>query len=137
MLDAMASLRRALRQVGGRPAELSALTGAELELVRLLRKRPGLSVAQAAQELRVAPNTVSTLVGRLAASGKVVREVDGTDRRVARLDLDPEVRRTLGAWRDRKTLTFSESLALLPSEDRERLDDFLAVLERLAGMVAS
>jgi DNA-binding MarR family transcriptional regulator len=135
LLDAMSSVRRVLRQRGRRPAELSKLTGAELELVRLLDRQPGLSVAQAAEELRVAPNTVSTLVSRLTASGTVRRQADGADRRVARLDLDPDVRRTIGAWRDRRASSLGDALAQLASEDRSRLEDFLPVLEQLAGMV--
>jgi DNA-binding MarR family transcriptional regulator len=135
LLDAMSSIRRVLRRNQARPAELSALTGAELELVRLVQKRPGLSVAQAAEELRVAPNTVSTLVSRLAAAGTLVRAADGADRRVARLDLDARVRVTLGAWRDRRASSLGNALARLSSEDLDRLDEFLPVLERLARMV--
>ena len=71
-------------------------------MVRFVQRRPGLSVAQAADEPPVAPNTVSTLVSRLVAAGTLVRGADGTDRRVAQLDLDPQVRGTLGAWRDRR-----------------------------------
>ncbi len=135
LLDAMSSIRRVLRRNQDRPAALSTLTGAELELIRLVQRRPGLSVAQAADELRVAPNTVSTLVSRLVAAGTLVRGADGTDRRVAQLDLDPQVRGTLGAWRDRRASSLGVALARLATEDRVRLDQFLPVLERLAGMV--
>ena len=135
LLDAMSSIRRVLRRNQDRPAALSTLTGVELELIRLVQRRPGLSVAQAADELRVAPNTVSTLVSRLVAAGTLVRGADGTDRRVAQLDLDPQVRGTLGAWRDRRASSLGVALARLATEDRVRLDQFLPVLERLAGMV--
>jgi DNA-binding MarR family transcriptional regulator len=135
LLDATPSIRRVLRRGKDRPAALAALTGAELELVRLIQRHPGVSVAQAAEELRVAPNTVSTLVSRLAAAGTLVREADGTDRRVARLDLEPKVRRTLGAWRDRRAASLGDALSRLSSEDMARLEDFLPVLERLAAMV--
>ena len=50
LLDAMSSIRRVLRRNQDRPAALSTLTGAELELIRLVQRRPGLSVAQAADE---------------------------------------------------------------------------------------
>ncbi len=135
LLDAMSSIRRVLRRNQDRPAALSTLTGAELELIRLVQKRPGLSVAQAADELRVAPNTVSTLVSRLVAAGTLVREADGTDRRVARLNLDAQVRHTLGAWRDRRASSLGQALARLSAEDRVRLDQFLPVLEGVAEMV--
>ncbi|HEY1635005.1 MAG TPA: winged helix-turn-helix transcriptional regulator, partial [Acidimicrobiales bacterium] len=65
LLTNIASIRRAGRRQAGRPVELSSLTGAQLELLRLVRRRPGVSIADAAQELRLAPNTVSTLVRQL------------------------------------------------------------------------
>ena len=50
------------------------LPTAQSELLRLVAARPGISVAEAARELRLAPNTVSTLVGRLADQGLLSRE---------------------------------------------------------------
>ena len=63
LLGTMASIRRSGRLVASRPVELSALTGSQVDLVRLVRRRPGVSVTEAAAELRLAANTVSTLVG--------------------------------------------------------------------------
>jgi DNA-binding CsgD family transcriptional regulator len=76
---------RARPEVEGpaRPEELSQLTGSQLELVRLLRHRPGLSVSQVADELNLAPNTVSTLVRQLVDAGLVVRGCQQAERRVA------------------------------------------------------
>ena len=45
LLATMASIRRSGRLLARRPVELSTLTGAQLELVRLVRRRPGVSVA--------------------------------------------------------------------------------------------
>ena len=120
LLEALSAVRRAVRRHTDRPAELSALTGAQLELVRLLRREPGVSIADAAARLHVAPNTVSTLVGQLADSGVVERRVDGVDRRVVRLTLTPGVRRRV------------EAMARLPAADRLRLDDAVQALVRLA-----
>ena len=79
----MAAIRRSGRLVG-RPPELSELTGAQLDLVRLVGRRPAVSVAQAAAELRLAANTVSTLVRQLTDAGLLLRRVDPVDRRIAR-----------------------------------------------------
>src|SRR5580704_4188487 len=87
LLGAMGAIRRSGRRHAGRPEELSQLTGSQLELVRLLRHHPGLSVNQVAEELNLAPNTVSTLVRQLVDAGLVVRGCQEADRRVARLDL--------------------------------------------------
>jgi hypothetical protein len=52
LLEAVSAIRRAARRRVGRPVELSVLTGAQLELVRLLRREPGVSIADAAARLR-------------------------------------------------------------------------------------
>ena len=133
LLDALATLRRAIRRRAARPESLSSLTGAQAELVRLLRRRPRTSIADAAAELGLAANTVSTLVRQLAEAGLVVRGVDGTDRRVARLDLRPSVRRTVEAWRDRRLDALDDALAALPRADRAALEAAVPVLLRLAS----
>src|SRR5471030_501441 len=121
LLEAVSAIRRAIRRRVGRPVELSVLTGAQLELVRLLRREPGVSIADAAARLRVAPNTVSTLVGQLADAGVLERKTDEADRRVVRLTLTPGVRRRVDAWRDRRADALGEAIARLPAADREQL----------------
>ena len=132
LLEALSAVRRAVRRQAARPVELSVLTGAQLELVRLLRREPGVSIADAAARLRVAPNTVSTLVGQLADSGVLERRIDEADRRVVRLTLTPGVRRRVDAWRDRRADALGEAMARLPAADRECLADAVPALIRLA-----
>ena len=59
------SVRRTTRQAW----QQEPLPPAQSELLRLAAGRPGITVADAAQELHLAPNTVSTLVGRLTGFG--------------------------------------------------------------------
>jgi DNA-binding MarR family transcriptional regulator len=132
LLESLSAIRRAVRRQIGRPVELSVLTGAQLELVRLLRREPGVSIADAAARLRVAPNTVSTLVGQLADAGVLERRVDESDRRVVRLTLNPSVRRRVDAWRDRRVDALAEAMARLSADERARLDEAAPVLLRLA-----
>src|SRR5581483_3849085 len=87
LLEALGQVRRETRRRVGRPWPMQALSGAQVELVRVVRREPGISVAAAARELGVAANTVSTLVGSLVATGMVRREADPADRRIARLHL--------------------------------------------------
>ena len=133
LLATIGAIRRAGRRQSGRPDELSSLPGAQLELVRLLRRRPGVSVAEAASELRLAANTVSTLVGELSEAGLLVRSIDQADRRVARLDLAPEMRRTVERWRDRRVDALAAAFERLSSAERRRLAAALPCLEHLAG----
>ena len=128
----LASIRRSARRRSGRPTELADLTGAQLELVRQVRKRPRVSVADAAQELKLAPNTVSTLVRQLGERGLLLRTVDESDRRVARLDLPADMRRKVDAWRDRRIDLVGTAVAELPQRDRERIAKALPALARLA-----
>lgn len=132
LLQAMARVRRANRRHGGRPVELSSLTGAQLELVRLLRRRPGASVVEAASELRLAPNTVSTLLRQLTQVGLVSRNVDSSDRRVARLELASDIARKVDAWRDRRVVAVSDAIGRLPRREVRCLSDAVAALGLLA-----
>src|SRR5215813_5423219 len=80
-------LRRQARREAGRPWQLESLTGSQRERVRLVRHQPGISVAQAAAELGLAANSVSTLVRHLSDAGMIRRAPDPGDRPVARLNL--------------------------------------------------
>jgi DNA-binding MarR family transcriptional regulator len=132
LLASMGSIRRSGRRVAARPVELSALTGAQLDLVRLVRRRPGVSVTRAADELGLAGNTVSTLVRQLTDAGMLIRLADDSDRRVARLELTDEMARTVGAVRDRRVAVLSAGMAALSPADQARLADAVDVLHTLA-----
>gem|GEM_PF-632326 len=133
LLDAISAIRRATRRIATRPPELSSLTEAQVELVRVIRRHPGLSVAEAAAQLGVAPNTVSTLLRALSDRSMLVRQVDAKDRRIVRLALDPTVRNRLSAWRDRKTEAVVAALDRLLPAERERLEDVVEILTQLAA----
>jgi DNA-binding MarR family transcriptional regulator len=126
-------LRRHARRIGGRPFPDGAPTTAQLELVRLVRRTPGLSVADAAAELGVAPNTVSTLVRQLADAGTLERHRDVTDGRVVRLRLTPETQRRVEQWRDRRAAITARAIADLSPADRAVLERALPVLATVAG----
>jgi DNA-binding MarR family transcriptional regulator len=129
LLNAMASIRRSGRAVAGRPAELATLTSAQIDLVRLVRRRPGVSVGEAADSLRLAANTVSTLVGQLTDSGLLLRTPDASDRRVARLELTGDMQQKVGAFRDRRISMLAAAMAGLPPR---RVESAVEVLRLLA-----
>ena len=131
LAEAWARVRRRLRRgaraaVGGEP-----LTGAQVELLRLVETQPGIGVADAAAALVVAPNTVSTLVGGLVAAGLLERDRDPADGRAARLTLTAAARRRLRRWRDERTRLLAGALRELSPEDRAVLEASIPALERL------
>jgi DNA-binding MarR family transcriptional regulator len=130
--DGLLATLAAIRRAGRRYSTRSSLTGAQLELARLVRRRPGSSIASAAEELRLAPNTVSTLVGELTAAGLLLRRVDPRDRRVASLELAPALGRKIDAWRDRRATALGEAIRRLDDDERLRVERALPVLARIA-----
>lgn len=132
LLATLAALGRQVRRQAGRPVEFERLTGAQLELLRLLRRRPGISVSEAAEELHLAPNTVSTLVRQLGDADMVRRRVHESDRRMARLELSSDISQTFDAYRDRRLTSLDKGVALLSAEDRRHLEEALPALNQVA-----
>jgi DNA-binding MarR family transcriptional regulator len=89
-------------------------------------------VAQAAEELQLAPNTVSTLVRQLTDERLLLRHVDPIDRRVARLELTAGMQRKVGAFLDRRLAMLGTAMNRLSTGDQRQLTDSLAALVRLA-----
>jgi len=137
LMDAISSVRRASRRHDGQVVALASVTAAEMELLSALCRHPGGSVAEMASELGLAPNTVSTLVGQLAATGAVQRQVDALDRRVARLTISPGVAQDMGEWLGRRARALSVALGELAPMDQEALAGAVAPLRRLAQVLAT
>lgn len=133
LYDVIGLLRRRSRRLVGAPLPHLALSGAQLELVRVVRRNPGITVAESARVLGLAANTVSTLVGQLVALEVVVRERDDADRRVVRLELTPTARDGLERWRDRRAQSTALALATLDAVDRERLARALPTIAHVAA----
>jgi DNA-binding MarR family transcriptional regulator len=132
LLATMASIRRSGHLLARQPRELLALTGPQVDLVRVVQRLPGVSVNQAAHELRLAPNTVSTLVRKLTDASILTRVADETDRRVARLHLAPTVKRKVGAFRDRREAALVQAMTQLSEREQRQLPDLVALLARVA-----
>ncbi|MGW4203034.1 MarR family winged helix-turn-helix transcriptional regulator [Streptomyces sp. NPDC004726] len=121
-------VRRTLR--GGLPGP--PLRDAQVELLKLVRDSPGIRVSAAARELRLAGNSVSTLVRQLVSMGLLVREPDPRDGRAALLTVTPEAARRLRECEDRRAALLQDRLALLTEADRAALAAAVPVLRRLA-----
>lgn len=135
LYDGMGAVRRSVRRLAGPVWPDRSLTGSQIELVRLVRRQPGISVATAAAELRLAANTVSTLVRQLTDADILARVADPDDRRVARLQLTDATSRRLHAWRDERHQRLADAIAALPAARRRELRQAVPVLLEVADLV--
>ena len=131
LIDALIGVQRLVRR-RLRPQIAPQLRGAEVELLRLVVTRPGVGISDAAKELYLAGNSVSTLVNQLSRQGYLVRETDPADRRAARLMPTPAAEARLAEWRKRRGELVRDGLSRLDDTDREALRTAIPALRRLA-----
>ncbi|ELS50460.1 MarR family winged helix-turn-helix transcriptional regulator [Streptomyces viridochromogenes] len=132
LADALVAVQRLIRR-GLRPQTPEPrLRGAEVELLRLVVERPGIGVSDAAKELHLAGNSVSTLVNQLGRQGYLVRRTNPADRRAARLLPTPAAETRLSEWRRRRAELVRHQVSRLDEADRETLLAAVPALRRLA-----
>ncbi|MEU8983019.1 MarR family winged helix-turn-helix transcriptional regulator [Streptomyces sp. NPDC058251] len=133
LADTLAGVQRLIRRRLRRGTTAPRLRGAEVELLRLVVDRPGIRVSEAAKELYLAGNSVSTLVNQLMRDGYLTRETDPTDRRAVRLLPTPAADERLRDWRRRRAALVRGQLARLDETDRAALEAALPALRTLAA----
>ncbi|MGH3854387.1 MAG: MarR family winged helix-turn-helix transcriptional regulator [Pseudonocardiaceae bacterium] len=125
----------ALRRLVGRRLRLVVpgppLRGAQLELMGVIERRPGIGIAAAGRVLHLAANTVSTLVDQLIDLGMLVRDTDPADRRAARLWLTEVATQRLAAGRAARMELMAGVVAALSAAEREALTQALPALRTL------
>lgn len=136
LLAAISAVRRTARQTVRKAWWEEPLPPAQGELLRLVAGQPGISVAEAARELRLAPNTVSTLVGRLSDQGLLGRERALADARSVRLSVTDKARQRRAGWRDLRADLTRDAMAGLTEQDRHALAAAVPALLRLAERLA-
>ena len=132
LLAAISAVHRTTRRAVRHAWASEPLPTTQSELLRLIADRPGICVAEAAHELRLAPNTVSTLVGRLAEQGLLSRERSLPDGRSVRLTATDRGHQRIAQWRDLRAELAGGALAALAPADRAALSTAIPALIRLA-----
>jgi DNA-binding MarR family transcriptional regulator len=132
LAKAVSDLRRITRRTIRGDWPFSPLSPSQVELLRTVLDNPGIGVREAAELLRLAPNTVSTLVGSLTEAGLLTRTRDEHDGRAARLEVTPAASKRRAAWRDRRAHVIGAALRDLEAVDRESIARAVPALERLA-----
>lgn len=92
-------------------------------------------MAEAAQELRLAPNSVSTMVSKLAADGLLSRGRGAADGRSVRLTVTDKGAARIGQWRDIRAELAARALERLGPADRRAIRAAVPALARLAGQM--
>ncbi|MER5216308.1 MarR family winged helix-turn-helix transcriptional regulator [Streptomyces sp. NPDC002838] len=132
LADALVGVQRLIRRRVRREMPDPPLRGAEVELLRLVVDRPGIGISDAAKDLYLASNSVSTLVNQLSRQGYLVRETDPADRRAARLLPMPAAEARLREWRTRRADLVRDQVSRLDEADREALRAAVPALRKLA-----
>ena len=130
--DALVGIRRATRRRVRRKLGLEPLSGAQVELLRLVARTPGIGVSAAARELSLAGNSVSTLVNQLVAKDYLRREPSAADRRAAILTATDAGTERLARFADERLRLLTAELDRLDPADLAALRAALPALRQIA-----
>jgi DNA-binding MarR family transcriptional regulator len=132
----LARIGRGLRYRTRAAREALDVTYSEGELLRLLDRRPGIRVHEAALELGVASNSVSTLVKQLSRSGLIERTADPLDGRAACLQLTPLAKDWVTRVGNAREEVISRALASLEDADRAAIEAAVPAMTRFAKAIS-
>lgn len=135
LVSVVGRFRRQLRRSVGRGFESAQLTESQAELLRLVGRRPDISVSMAAAELGLVANTASTLVSKLGGDGLLVRTVDPADRRVWRLRLTEPAQQMVDRARAARRALLTEVLDTLDQGEITALSRGLEVLDNMTRIL--
>jgi DNA-binding MarR family transcriptional regulator len=136
LADVLARIGRGLRYRTRAAREALEVTHSEADLLRLLDRKPGIRVHDAALELGVASNSVSTLVKQLSRAGLIERTVDPLDGRVAQLRLTPLAEEWATQVGNAREAALSRALATLDNEDQAALEAAVPAMKRLSKAIS-
>ena len=121
-------LRKETEQVG--------ITARQATLLWLIKRRPGLSLAELAAEEGISPPALSGHVDRLERAGLIERVRSSDDRRRVGLRLTDEGARLLRSIRARRTTWLTERLRVLNEAELAAIGTALPALLRLVDETA-
>ena len=122
----IARLARRIRQHQG-----GMLTPSQYSALATIEQQGPIRLSDLAVAERIAPPTITKIVGGLEEAGHVERNVDPEDRRSARVQLTAKGASTLRQLRTERTAYLRSRIAQLDPADRERLEAALPLLAAL------
>ncbi|WP_019064678.1 MarR family winged helix-turn-helix transcriptional regulator [Streptomyces prunicolor] len=132
LTEAVTRLRRALRASIRTDYPWETLPMAQVELLQVLGEHSPARVSDLASRQRLAPSTVSGLIGQMITAGLVARDVDKVDRRASVVTLTGAGREQLAAWTAAHERRMDAALAALDGAERRAISGALPALFRLA-----
>lgn len=110
LADVIARLRRAMRRSARASDPDNALSVAQLELLSCLAENPGARPSHLARLLRLAPNSVTTLVNGLRTRDLITRTGGSGDRRTVSLTLTDTGSQAVQRWHATNTAILTAAL---------------------------
>ncbi|WP_306184804.1 MULTISPECIES: MarR family winged helix-turn-helix transcriptional regulator [unclassified Streptomyces] len=132
LTEAVTRLRRALRSSIRTDYPWESLPMAQVELLQVLGEHSPTRISDLAARRRLAPSTVSGLIGQMITAGLVTRDVDSADRRASVVTLTDAGREQLAAWTAAHERRIDAALAELDDSSRAAITGALPALFQLA-----
>lgn len=135
LADVIARLRRAMRRAARAADPQGPLSVAQLELMSYLAEHPGARPSELARLLRLAPNSVTTLVNGLRSRELITRSAGPSDRRTVSLNLTPAGAHAVRQWQETNTAILGGALSELHPAWRHVLSGALPALNELIDAI--
>jgi DNA-binding MarR family transcriptional regulator len=133
LIEVTGPLHRALRRRLRRQMPSGDMPQARTELLGVIDRRPGVRVLEAASELRLAPNSVSTMVNQLVEAGLIRRDRDPKDLRSVCLYLTDQGLQMRTARRSLRRQSLRRAVERLDPADRRKIEEAMPSLRRLVS----
>jgi len=133
--EGIARLRRAMRRAARAADPANTLTVAQLELLSCLAEHPGARPGELARLLRLAPNTITTLINAMAPRGLISRSASGTDRRAVAMHLTDAGQVAVRDWQSVNATILDTAVSALPAPQRRALTKAVPALDALVRAI--
>lgn len=134
--EAFRRIVRSLRLSASEVERAAGITSAQLLVLTVLARQPGIGLGELAGRVLTDPSSVSVVLSRLVDGGLVSRKVNVEDARRVRLTLTSRGRATLAKAPESAPERFLEAVQGLRSPTRRSLAHGLAAVARAMGLDA-
>ncbi|WP_432853453.1 MarR family winged helix-turn-helix transcriptional regulator [Amycolatopsis sp. CA-161197] len=135
LADVVARLRRAMRRAARTADPDNTLSVAQLELLSCLAENPGARPSRVAQLLKLAPNSVTTMVTGLRARDLVTRTSGSEDRRTVELELTESGQAAVDRYKHHNAEILAAAIDRLHPAWRHLIASAIPALAELVGAI--